>query len=119
MANRFFVTTGALAFYVTAVVAQPAPISLKFEVFKNGKSIAQPSVAVADKSTANVTVDGVGKFEVTPTLRDADHIAVAFDVQSAGKQFKPRIVIGTEPGAISWTATNATDAFELRVKWVK
>ena len=66
-------------------------------------------------ATGSLTIDGV---DFTPTVRDAEHIAVEFEVEAAGKNFKPRLVIGSEPGSLSWTA-NVQDAFELRVKWVK
>ena len=66
-------------------------------------------------ATGSLTIDGV---DFTPTVRDAEHNAVEFEVEAAAKNFKPRLVIGSEPGSLSWTA-NAQDAFELRVKWVK
>ena len=118
MVKRVVATTLVFAVHLVVAGAQAAPIHLSFEVFKNGKLIAQPSAQVAASATGSLTVDGVGKFGFTPTVRDADHIAVAFDMQTAGKNFKPRLVIGSEFGSLSWTA-DTKDTFELRVKWAK
>lgn len=118
MLKRLVVTALALVLHLVVMSAQSAPIRLSFEVFKNGKLIAQPSAEVAANATGSLTIDGVGKLEFTPKVRDAEHIAVAFDLQAGAKHLKPSVVIGSERGSLSWTA-DTKDAFELRVKWAK
>ncbi len=94
-------------------------IRLRFEVVKDGKTVATPEVAVAAGATGRIKVDAVGDIAFTPTLRGSESVDIAFHVTSAGKDLQPRLVITQdEPGALSW-ASPGPHAFTLSVSWVR
>jgi hypothetical protein len=94
-------------------------IRLRFEVLKDGTTVAKPEIAVAAGATGSIKLDAVGDIAFTPTLRGSDSVAIAFHVTSAGKEFQPRLVITQDaPGALSWTSPGP-HACKLSVSWVR
>jgi hypothetical protein len=113
--------TFAILFSVgTSLTIAQESIRLKFEVVKDGSTVAQPEVSVTSDSASRIEIDGVGQFAFTPTFRGSDTVAIAFDIQSGGKQLQPRLVIGkSEPGTLSWTSETRAQSFKLRVSWIR
>jgi hypothetical protein len=94
-------------------------IRLRFEVVKDGTTVATPEVSVAAGATGSIKVDAVGDIAFKPTLRGSESVDIAFHVTSAGKGLQPRLVIThDEPGAVSWTSPGP-HAFKLSVSWVR
>jgi hypothetical protein len=94
-------------------------IRLRFEVVKDGKTVATPEIAVAAGASGSIKVDDVGDIAFTPALRGSESVDIAFHVTSAGKEFHPRLVITQDaPGALSWTSTGP-HAFKLSVSWIR
>jgi hypothetical protein len=62
------------------------PIRLRFEVVKDGKTVAKPEIAVVAGATGSMKLDGVGNIAFTPTLRGSESVDIAFHVTSAGKE---------------------------------
>lgn len=118
MLNRLVVTFVVVGCGLALVAAQCA-IRLQFEVYENGTLIAEPAVTVESATTGRVVVERVGTIAFTPALRDANRVAIAFNIQSGGRQLTPRLVLSDEPGSISWAAETGEDAFELRVAWIR
>jgi hypothetical protein len=103
---------------MSPAIAQQS-IRLHFEVVKNGSTVASPEVSADPGSAASIAIDGVGRFEFTPTLRGSD-LAIAFDVRSGGKQLRPSLVITRrEPGYLSWKSDTRAESFKLTVSWVR
>jgi hypothetical protein len=104
----------------TSLTIAQESIHLKFEVVKDGSTVAQPEVSVISGSGGSIEVEGVGKFAFTPTFRGSDNVAIAFDISSGGKQFQPRLVIRkSEPGTLSWTSDTRAQSFKLSVSWTR
>jgi hypothetical protein len=94
-------------------------IRLRFEVVKDGTTVAKPEIAIAAGATGSMKLDAVGDIAFTPTLRGSESVDIAFHVTSAGKEFQPRLVIThDEPGSLSWTSPGP-HAFKLSVSWVR
>ena len=109
----------ACLFLGASVANGQEPIRLRFEVVKDGATVAQPEVAVAAGATGSMKLDAVGDIAFTPTLRGSDSVDIAFHVTSAGKEFQPRLVIThDEPGAVSWTSPGP-HTFKVSVSWVR
>jgi len=103
---------------MSSAIAQQS-IRLHFEVVENGSTVARPEMSVNLGSTSTIAIDGVGRFEFTPTLRGSD-LAIAFDVRSGGKELRPSLVITkSEPGYLSWESDTRAEFFKLRVSWVR
>jgi hypothetical protein len=109
----------ACLFLSTPLANGQESIRLRFEVVKDGTTVATPEIAVAAGATGRLKVDAVGDIAFTPTLRGSDSVDIAFHVTSAGKDLQPRLVIThDEPGAVSWTSPGP-HACKLRVSWVR
>jgi hypothetical protein len=116
--SRLFVFALVFSFSISPAVAQQ-PIRLQFEVVKNGSTVARPEVLVDLGSASSIAMDGVGRLEFTPTLRDSD-LAIAFVVRSGSKQLRPSLVISKrEPGYVSWRSDTGAESFKLTVSWVR
>ena len=116
--SRLFVFAFLLSVGMSTAIAQES-IRLRFEVVKDGSTVAKPEVSVNSGSAGSLEIDNVGRFAFTPTFRGSD-VAIAFDISSGGKQFRPRLVISkTEPGSVSWTSETRAESFKLTVSWVR
>jgi hypothetical protein len=116
--SRLLVFAVVFSVSMSPVIAQQS-IRLQFEVVKNGSTVARPEVSVDAGSASSIAIDGVGRFEFTPTLRGSD-LAIAFDVRSGGKQLRPSLVITRrEPGYLSWKSDTRAESFKLTVSWVR
>lgn len=117
--QRLFAFAILFAVGTSLTIAQE-PIGLKFEVVKDGSTVAQPEVSVTSGSAGSVEIDGVGRFAFTPTFRGSDTVAIAFDIKAGGKRLQPCLVISkSEPGTLSWTSETGGQSFKLRVSWIR
>ena len=110
---------GVLVFTIlgmSSLMGQTA-VRLQFEIVKNGTLVAAPEVTVASGAEGSMTVEDVGRISFTPTLRSSDTVAVDFVIDSGGKHLQPRLVLGSEPGSMSWKSNTGGDAFVIRVRW--
>jgi hypothetical protein len=104
---------------VSPAMAQES-IRLQFEILKDGSTLARPEVTVIAGTAGTIEVDGVGRFDFTPTFRGATGVAVAFVIHAGDKKLDPRLVIGkNEPGTLSWTSNTRTQTVTVRVFWVQ
>lgn len=104
----------------TSVTSAQESIGLRFEVVKDGSTLAQPEVSVTPGSAGSIEIDGVGQFAFTPTFRGSDSVAITFDIKAGSKQLQPRLVISkSEPGTLSWTSEPRGQSFKLRVSWIR
>jgi len=117
--HRLF--TLAILFSVgTSLTMAQESIGLKFEIVKDGSTVAQPEVSVTSGSAGRIEIDGVDQFAFTPTFRGSGTVAIAFDIKAGGKRLQPRLVIGkSEPGTLSWTSETRGQSFKLRVSWIR
>ena len=116
--SRLFAFAFLFSVGMSPVIAQQS-IRLQFEVTKDGSTVAKPEMSVNSGAAGRIEIADVGRVVFTPTLRDSD-VAIAFDISSGGKQFKPRLVISAnEPGSISWTSDARQESFTLTVSWVR
>jgi hypothetical protein len=114
----FFIVV--LLFGATSVPTAQESIHLRFELVKNGSVVAAPEVSGMTGSTGSIRLAGVGSIEFTPTLRGSDSLAIAFDIQSASRRLRPRLVIsGTQPGSVSWTSDKDAESFRITVSWIR
>ena len=117
--RRLFALAIFFSVCTSLTIAQES-IRLKFDVVKDGSTVAQPEVSVVSGSADSIDIDGVGQVAFTPTLRDSDTVAIAFDIKSGGKQLQPRLVISkSEPGTLSWTSETRAQSFKLKVSWIR
>jgi len=104
----------------TSVPMAQESIRLRFELVKNGSVVAAPEVSGMPGSTGSIRLAGVGSIEFTPTFRDSDSLAIAFDIQSGSTQLRPRLVISdTRPGSLSWTSRRGAESFRITVSWIR
>ena len=116
--RRLFAFAFLFLLGMSPAIAQES-IRLQFDVAKDGTTVAKPQIAVNPGSAGSMEISDIGKFVFTPTFRGSD-VAITFDINSGGKQFKPILVISkNEPGAISWTSDTRTESFTLTVSWVR
>ncbi len=117
--SRLFLFAFLFSVGMSQAIAQES-IRLQFEVVKDGSTVAKPEVSLTSGSAGRIEIDGVGRFAFTPTARGSDGVAIAFDINSGGKQFQPRLVITkNEPGSLSWTSDTRAESFKLTVCWVR
>jgi hypothetical protein len=115
----FFVSYFTVWFGAPLAIAQDS-IRLKFEVVKDGATVAKPEVSVTAGSTGTLEVADLGHFAFTPTPRGSDGVTVAFDIRSGGKAFQPRLVIGKEEaGTLSWGSNAGAHSFKINVSWAR
>jgi len=116
--NHLFVLAFVLSAGLSAAMAQES-VRLRFEVVKDGSTVAKPEISVTSASAGRIEIDNVGRISFTPSVRNSD-LAIAFDISSGGKQFQSRLVIRKdEPGSISWTSDTGAESFKLTVSWVR
>ena len=117
--SRLFVVVSLVSFGASLAIAQDST-RLRFEVVKDGATVANPEVSVAAGSTATLEVADVGRVAFTPTLRGSDGVGIAFDIRSGGKEFHPSVVIGKDqPGTLSWTSEAGAHSFRIKVSWAQ
>ena len=117
--HRLFAFAILFSVGTSLTIAQES-IGLKFEVVKDGSTVAQPEVSVTSGSAGSIEIDGVGQVAFTPTLRGSDTLAIAFDIKSGGKQLQPRLIISkSEAGTLSWTSETRAQSFKLKVSWIR
>jgi hypothetical protein len=122
----------ALAFVVVgslSPVRAQEPARLLFEITKNSSLIGKPELRVAsggeglivlsDEYATNPRLAGLReRITVSPTVR-ADDIAIAFNITSNGKQFRPSLVISDAVrGSLEWTSSDGQPV-RLTVTWVR
>jgi hypothetical protein len=127
--TRLFLFACVVALGMSPAIAQEAPRFL-FEVTIDGAIVAKPELRVASgRQGLIVLTDEYGelrRFEglqeriaFTPTDR-GDEIALAFDITSMGRQFRPSLVIDRSVrGAIEWTTTSEGRPLRLTVSWLQ
>jgi len=117
--SRLLAVVSLLSFGASLAIAQDS-IRLKFEVVKDGATLARPEVSVTAGSTDTLEVADVGHLAFTPTLRGSDGISLVFDIKSAGKAFQPGLVISKdEAGTLSWTSDAGAHSFKVKVSWAR
>jgi hypothetical protein len=117
--NRFFAFAILCSVGTSLTMAQES-IGLKFDVVKDGSTVAQPEVSVTSGSAGSIEIDGVGQFAFTPTVRSSDAVTIAFDIKAGGKRLQTRLVISkSEPGTLSWTSETGGQSLKLRVSWIR
>ena len=116
--SRLFAFAFLVLVGISPAIAQES-IQLRFEVTKDGSTVANPEMSVNSGSSGKMEIANVGRVAFTPTFRGSD-VVIAFEISSGGKQFQPRLVISkNEPGSISWTSEARTESFKLTVYWVR
>ena len=117
--SRLLVIVPLVSIGASLAIAQNST-RLRFEVVKDGATVANPEVSVAAGSTATLEVANIGSVAFTPTLRGSDGVSIAFDIKSSGKEFHPRLVIGKDqPGTLSWTSDAGAHSFRIKVSWAE
>ena len=116
---RLFIFAILFSVGTSLTIAQES-IRLKFEVVKDGSTVAQPEVSVTPGSAGSIEIDGLGQFAFTPTFRGSDTVAIAFDIKAGDKQLQPRLVISkSQPGTLSWTSETREQSLKLKVSWIR
>jgi hypothetical protein len=119
MTFRRLVIFAAMFFVGGALALAQESILLRFEIAKNGSTVAYPEVTLKAGSAGRIEIEGIGSFAFTPMLRDSN-LALAFDIKTGEKHLEPQLVIGkAEPGSISWTSESGVESFKVRAFWVR
>lgn len=117
--SRLLAVVSLVSFGASLAIAQES-IRLKFEVVKDGATVAKPEVSVTAGSTGTLEVADVGSFAFTPTLRGSDDVTVAFDIKSGGKAFQPVLVISKDQaGTLSWGSVAGAHSLKIKVSWAR
>lgn len=113
MVKRLLISAGvAVALGLTSAAQERH--SLRFEILKNGTSVARPVLTVEDGAAGSLSLEGLD-VTFTPTRMAADRLAIAFEATFDGKTIRPRLtLLKDEPGTITVKGP-ASDTFELRV----
>lgn len=118
--SRLFVVACLVALGMSPAIAQEPP-RLLFEVAVDGSIVARPEMRVSSGDQGRLELSrnhGQERVTVTPTLR-GDDIAIAFNITSAGEQFRPSLVITKAVrGALEWKSSTGGQTFRLTVSWV-
>lgn len=82
-------------FMVVLVVGGAAqePVRLQLELRRGDAVVARPALSVTPGREGSVSVDGIGTIAVTPTVLASDRVSLAFDIRTASRQAKPRLVL--------------------------
>jgi hypothetical protein len=116
--RRLVILAAMLLVGVSSALGQES-IRLRFEIAKNGSSVANPEVSLKAGSAGRIEIEGIGSLAFTPTLRDSN-LAVAFDIKTSEKHLEPQLVIAkTEPGSISWKSESGAESFKVMVFWIR
>ena len=117
--SRLLAVVTLVSFGASLASAQDS-IRLRFEVVKDGATVAKPEVSVTAGSTGTLEVADVGNIAFTPTLRGSDGVTIAFDIRSGGKEFQPRLVISKDQaGTLSWGSDAGAHSFKITVYWAR
>lgn len=104
---------------------------LQIEVTRNGSVVARPELRVPSGREGHLRLsgewvpdppaflDGLREMiTITPAVR-GDDIALAFDIASGDKRFRPSLVISKDVrGSVEWTAADGQPLM-LTVSWVR
>jgi hypothetical protein len=102
--------------FAVATVTAQENIRVHFEVYKNGKQVATPAVAVKNSEIGSLNLGTMGNAKVSfsPSRIDAQKIGVAFEIVTGGKTLKPHVVlVKQESGWVSWKS--GSDSFDVRL----
>jgi hypothetical protein len=95
---------------------------LQFEVSIDGSIVARPEMRVPSGGEGRLElgeVHGEERVIFTPTFR-GDDVAIAFDISSGGRPFRPTLVITkTVPGSLEWTSSTRAQTIRLTVSLVQ
>ena len=114
-------TVVALGSWAVVLTAQEQ-VTLNLDLFKNGRLVSAHTVSLAVGKTASLlglAERGLGRIAFTPTKRTPDQVWLAFDIDVGRTTTEPSLRLSTEPSAITWSAANGSDSFELRVALVR
>jgi hypothetical protein len=115
---RLFVLT-LLVFVGVSVAGAQDPLRFRFDITRDGKTVANPELTVAAGGTGHLTFDGIRGLAFTPTLRDSASVSVVFDIDLGGRHLRPQLTLGADdPGSLSWTSSGR-DSFKVTVAWIR
>jgi hypothetical protein len=84
----------------------------------DGSTVARPEIIVRSGGEGRLELNeihGEERVTFTPTVR-GDDIAIAFNITSGSRQFRPSFVISkTNPGSIEWTSSARAQTIRLTV----
>jgi hypothetical protein len=115
---------------ITTTGAQQEHQVLRFEFSKDGTTFATPFLLLKSGTVGRIHMDNKDapnvpivkglreRIEVTPTVQNED-IALAFDIASADKRYRPTLVISKDvKGSLEWV-TSEGQALRMTVAWVQ
>jgi hypothetical protein len=129
--SRLFMFACVVALGMSTAVAQEPTSVLQIEIERGGSIVAKPQLRLlsgregrlelSDEFAPNVIplLKGLReKITITPTVR-GDDIALAFNIASSDKQFRPALVISKDVrGSVEWTAADG-QPIRLSISWVQ
>ena len=129
--SRLFVFACVIAVSASSLVAQPEPEAvLQLELTRGETIVAKPQLRLTPGREGSLDLNGEWaashplvkglreKITITPEVR-GDEIALALNIASADKQFRPAMVISKDVrGAVEWTAADGQPV-RLTVSWIQ
>ena len=119
--QHLFVLACVVAVGMSSAKAQERT-GAQFEVAIDGSIVARPEMRVLSGGEGRLElseVHGEERVTFTPTVR-GDEVAIAFDISSGGRQFRPTLVITrTIPGSLEWTSSTRAQTIRLTVSLVQ
>lgn len=116
-----FVLACVVAVGMSSAIAQEQT-RIQFEVTMDGSIVARPEMRVPSVGEGRLElseVHGEERVTFTPTVR-GDDVAIAFDISSGGRQFRPTLVITkTVPGSLEWVTSTRAQTIRLTVSLVQ
>jgi len=108
-----------LLFAPVSVAGAQTSLRFRFEIYRNGKLLGTPELAVAAGGNGHIAIDGTGDIAFTPAARDSESVSVGFDLDLGDKHPRPQLTLrANEPGSLSWTSSDR-DAFKVTVSWIR
>jgi hypothetical protein len=108
-----------LLFMGVSVAGAQSSLRFRFEIYRNGRAVGTPELAVVSGGHGRLAIDGIGEIAFTPAPRDSESVSVAFDIDLGDKHLRPQLTLrANDPGSLSWTSSGE-DAFKVTVAWIR
>jgi hypothetical protein len=95
-------------------------IQLRFQIDKNGSSVATPVLKIAQGETGSIALGKEFRLLMTPTRTASNTVTLECELMIGDSKSSPRLVLTNEtPGSISWKSPSGSDSFKMRISLIK
>jgi hypothetical protein len=117
---KCWIVVVAFAALATPGLAGAEDIQLRFQIDKNGSSVATPVLKIAQGGTGSLALGKEFRLLVTPTREASDAVNLECELTIGDTKSSPRLLLTNEtPGRISLKSPSGSDSFDIRIVLIR